>query len=76
MFSVRPHTNVGAVFFLGLMLAGALMLAAGLLDTSPVRTGVTLPERAASYVTSSSMAAFRICWRAPMWRTPTPATPW
>ena len=56
MFSVRPHTNVGAVFFLGLMLAGALMLAAGLLDTSPVRTGVTLPERAASYVTRAPLS--------------------
>ena len=57
MSPVRPHTNVGAVLFLGLMLAGALMLTAGSVDVPPACAGVVLPERPASYVSRSPLSA-------------------
>ena len=42
---VKPHTNLGALLFLGALAAGTLLLVTGLADTSPTRQGVRLPQR-------------------------------
>ena len=53
---VKPHTNLGALLFLGALAAGALLLVTGLADTSPARKGVRLPQRSgASFVAHARM---------------------
>ena len=53
---VKPHTNLGALLFLGALAAGALLLVTGLADTSPTRQGVRLPQRGeASFVAHARM---------------------
>ena len=53
---VKPHTNLGALLFLGALAAGALLLVTGLADTSPTRQGVRLPQRSeASFVAHARM---------------------
>ena len=53
---VKPHTNLGALLFLGALAAGTLLLVTGLADTSPTRQGVRLPQRGeASFVAHARM---------------------